>query len=1084
MSASDTFSFPLFSALRWRTLLTSGLCALGLCLALCLTLCASFPLVAAAAPAETVETLAGRGEVRGAVSAAPLAAASSPVGPYDVEDQSVQLNGGPEHAYVIAGDAAIWSVDAAARRNTLTMNAGRHGILIAGQTDKGEAVGNKVIFNNGSTEQISGAYSQSGYLSGNIVEIHGGTVGFRPDGITIVGLTAGAYGEESALAEGNTVIITGGKVGHDIYGAIIYTSLGGSVVRDNHVVISGGEVGFFTYGGKLDNGDAYGNSVSLSGTGVAQVLIGGVAENLVEGNFVDISGGTAETVTGGISGTLAQGNFVTMSGGIVEHRMEGGAGNEAISNRVTISGGTVGTVGGSTAKVVGGMGTAKAQGNLVNVTGGEVLVAIHGGDSTGGDALENTVTIDGAATKVEQIVGGQSDAASATDNKVYIKGGEVRGPVIGGNGTIAASGNYVEMTGGTARDIYAGRSINGTVSGNSAKLSGGTVASVWGAYTEGGDARGNAVLLDGTTGTGNIVGGQSTRGTAADNVVQLKSGAVAEVYGGHGGTAATDNRVEMTGGTVHDVVVGGMSMGGGDASGNSVLISGGKVGGVAGSYVAGGAVDAGSAINNTVTLSRDGRTRSGNMPDLSGAAIYGGYDMHGTAADVFTGNTLNVLEFQGKARTVANFEQYNFFLPAHIANGSVVMQLSEATDISAPPGQSIRARITGMVDGGARLRGGDVIHLLQSDISFAATGMDLTGGNFSQGLTRNYDYELRLTADSLDAVILGAEAPPEVEAPTDGPSADGGLINGGGDLIAGQGMDNALAAARIALRPERSLEQANPWGVGVFGVFTGGQTRYNTPSRLSLASTHYAVGVTKLFDLGHSEVLMGAYLDAGFGSYTTQRKAEGRPAGADGDSKYYGGGVLSRYALRKGPLAGAYVEGSARTGLVESSYRSEDLQARVGREVKYDRRVPYYSAHGGLGYVYPISSQASVDIYGKFFWSRLERSTQRIAGDEFSFLPLDSYRLRGGARVNYALGDNFSLYAGAAYEHEFDGTPRARVDDMELKGDNMCGGTGIGELGLSFTLGEEGNFSMEIGGQGFIGKREGLMGTVRAQLAF
>lgn len=791
----------------------------------------------------------------------------------------MEINSG-SYPESVAGDASPVA-DAAARRNTLILNGGNSGGLTGGRTDQGEAVENKVIMNNGDVDQVYGAYTQSGVLRGNTVEIKGGTVG---QGGT--GFVWGALGEESLLAEENTVTLSGGKVLQQISGAEINTIVSG-VVRNNHVIITGGEAASGAFGGKADYGDACGNSVSLSGTGIANTLIGGSGENLAEGNFVEISGGiavTAGVVTGGGGNILAKNNYVTVSGGIIKYNLEGGAGvGEAIGNRVTISGGQIGTIGGTGNKVVGGVATAKAQGNAVTISGGKVFVGTFGGYSRARDALENTVIIEGVA-EVEQVIGGQSDTASATDNKVYIKGGEVRGPVIGGNGTIAASKNYVEMTGGSARDIYAGRSINGTVSGNSAHLSGGTVGAVWGGYAEGGDARGNTVLLDGAMSTGNMVGGESTRGTAADNKVYIKSGEAVAVYGGHGGTAATDNRVEMTGGTVQDAVVGGLGALNGVASGNSVHISGGKVGGTAGSYVAGGAVDAGSAINNTVTLSGGGRTRSGNMPDFDGAAIYGGHDMYGNAVDVFTGNTLNVLEFQGKARTVANFAQYNFFLPAHIANGSVVMQLSEATNISAPAGQSIRARITGMVDGGARLRGGDVIHLLQSDVSLVATGMDLTGGNFSQGLTRSYEYELRLTADSLDAIILGAELPPEVDAPTDGPAADGGLINGGGDLIAGQGMDSALASARVALRPH---EQTNPWGVGVFGVFTGGQTRYNIPSKLHLNSTHYAAGLTKLFDLGSGELLVGGFLDAGFGSYMSHRKAAGRAAGADGDSKYY-----------------------------------------------------------------------------------------------------------------------------------------------------------------------------------------------------
>ena len=69
----------------------------------------------------------------------------------------------------------------------------------------------------------------------------------------------------------------------------------------------------------------------------------------------------------------------------------------------------------------------------------------------------------------------------------------------------------------------------------------------------------------------------------------------------------------------------------GDATGNTVLISGGEFKG----NIFGGRVDsAGNATGNTVTITRD----SGANP-IIGGAIYGGYGNN--AVDNYTGNTFN-----------------------------------------------------------------------------------------------------------------------------------------------------------------------------------------------------------------------------------------------------------------------------------------------------------------------------------------------------------------------------------------------------------------------------------------------------------
>jgi outer membrane autotransporter protein len=85
--------------------------------------------------------------------------------------------------------------------------------------------------------------------------------------------------------------------------------------------------------------------------------------------------------------------------------------------------------------------------------------------------------------------------------------------------------------------------------------------------------------------------------------------------------------------------------------------------------------------------------------------------------------------------------------------------------------------------------------------------------------------------------------------------------------------------------------------------------------------------------------------------------------------------------------------------------------------------------------------------------------------------------------LNYDVSEKVSPFAGASWEHEFDGKTRAKVNDVELEAPSMEGDTGIFELGVSLKpFGS--NARIELGAQGYAGKREGLTGSALLKLEF
>ncbi len=180
-----------------------------------------------------------------------------------------------------------------------------------------------------------------------------------------------------------------------------------------------------------------------------------------------------------------------------------------------------------------------------------------------------------------------------------------------------------------------------------------------------------------------------------------------------------------------------------------------------------------------------------------------------------------------------------------------------------------------------------------------------------------------------------------------------------------------------------------------------------------------------------------------------------------------------------------YIEASARAGKVHNDYSSSDLRDASGRKAAYDSSSAYYGAHLGGGYVWNITDTASLDLYGKYFFTRQEGDSVSLStGESVTFKDADSHRLRGGARLTFDLNEYVKPYVGAAYEHEFDGKARATVNGYGIGAPDLKGSTGIGEVGLSVTPSQNVPLSFDLGVQGYTGKREGVTGSLQIKFEF
>jgi len=731
-------------------------------------------------------------------------------------------------------------------------------------------------------------------------------------------------------------------------------------------------------------------------------------------------------------------------------------------------------------EIIGGMSDGDATRNRVTVTGSETYdgTAFVGGSATcGGTAANNAVTIGGQAVLVNtaNVVGGDSCSGAAEGNTVVIQDQAVidGGILMGGSGGTTATGNTLvlrgQATAGNGSFIVGGYAF-GDATGNAVVLRDQAAVDsslIYGGYSTLGKATGNTVtlrdrvtVLDG----GAIYGGASAIGETSGNTVDIQGqAAVSDAIAIAGGSTATN----ALGNTViirdqarveNSQISGGESNDTGNATGNTVIIR--DQARVENSQVFGGLAMDGDATGNRIILQ--------GTPILTGTLLMGGSSATG---DDTTGNVLEIRGTGLVAGAVANFDHYRYVLPPGTVPGTPVL----TTDVTC------MCDATVSVDaerGAGPFQPGTRITLMHSDDldseRYSDTPTTITG---RQGLALRYRWDVTATGTDLFATVAEVSVNEESKAPVEGRIAPLALINQGGDMVAGAAMDRARAAAN-----------AGQW-TG-FGTIGGGRSRYASGSHVDVDGLSFILGAARRFQTGTGSLAAGAFVELGSGNYSSTNRFNSGTARGSGKSRYYGVGLMVRQdfgdaaaADARGTL-GPYAEASLRAGRASSDWRSTDLNRMLGADASYDSAAPYYGAHLGLGYVAGLGPATSADLYAKYFWSHQDGDQVSIAGDAFHFSDTDSHRVRLGTRLNYTFSSQTRAYAGAAWEHEFDGNARATVYGFEAPSPSLKGDTGVFELGLEITPKEARALTVSLGLQAYTGKREGLGGSALLKYAF
>ena len=947
---------------------------------------------------------------------------------------------------------------------------------------------------------VAGSGSDTG-----LVPVNGGlhshsnnqvVIDFVASGSAIPKFVLGGFAAESSFntpvdlsAAHNQIRFNQGEVDGALHGGMVYTSSTGNAsvsatatatatVNSNIINLHGNTaVRQSLYGGYATaEALAYASPVATANSSASTVNIhdnASIAENLYGGYAAT----TALVITNAPASSTGTAAATSTANAVNIHHQAAVRQNLYGGYATAVTTGYVipGVAGRSTA-----MATAVANTNSVGISHNAVVTEnLYGGYATVrataydtassiaiADASHNTVTINDHAGIQQSLYGGFAYAFSQASASATATGAA----------TATVTANTVNINGSAiiSADLYGGHA---DAMVNAYDTTSATISTA---------ATANTVnIKDTTLVAGNLFGGRagivtdtydSTRitasVTASHNTVNIHH--LATVNGNlHGGYAASIDDTNVTATTITTA----------EAMANTVSLHDSAV--VTGS-IYGGFVN---VTGNATALTASATANTVNLHDQvrlsANSSIYGGrFTGNPTAFDVFSGNTLNFSAQPVSVQKLANFEYYKFTLTPSLANTGTALITAQEIELGATPanisnGATTPSKITvvGILPGKA-LNAGDQFILMKAVNSLSGNG---SGGidnitQAQQGISLLYDVKTQVNAGdkTVTATIVGCwlgtggicRVNPQLKALAEGYLAGSQLVLRGADLIA----DDAFHTIS---------EQNQRAGFAPFVLLSAQHNRYNSGSHIDSSDFLLTGGVS----YQRHNLTAGVLVEGGWGNHDTYNSFyNAASVHGDGDDRYYGLGMLGRYAFS----SGFYTDASARFGRHRNEFNTTDIQNLItGEFARYTVNSNYVSAHLGAGYLLPLDEQNSLDLSAKYLWTRLDGKDVTVAGDAIHFDRVDSQRARLKATLNHQYSDRVALNAGLGYEYEFDGKVNAttlsiyRIDAPSVKGT-----TGIASIGAQVKPTADQRFSLDFKLNGYTGKREGVGISGKVDYAF
>ena len=269
---------------------------------------------------------------------------------------------------------------------------------------------------------------------------------------------------------------------------------------------------------------------------------------------------------------------------------------------------------------------------------------------------------------------------------------------------------------------------------------------------------------------------------------------------------------------------------------------------------------------------------------------------------------------------------------------------------------------------------------------------------------------------------------------------------------------------------------------GLFTAARGGKWSFDTRTRIenNIVSGLLGYGAKLSNDL-----TMGAFIEMGHGSYDTRTHVAGSTKAGGGSHNYGGLGLFGDYAMPS--IEGLHFTGYLKVGLLRNEFNSNI----AGANVDYDRTGVYWGAYLGTHYDWDLTQSIRSRVFLSYFYDGQGDESFDIAGEgdvggaHVSYDAIHAHRVQLGSMFEFAVSDTWRPYLGLTFEQilaaEAKGTATDAQGTMDLNSSDLEGSTGILSAGWTY---QAGNFSTELGLNGYAGTRNGVSGQIQANWKF
>ena len=555
------------------------------------------------------------------------------------------------------------------------------------------------------------------------------------------------------------------------------------------------------------------------------------------------------------------------------------------------------------------------------------------------------------------------------------------------------------------------------------------------------------------------------------------------VYGGYSyGNDAEHNVVTVNPSvTVGGNVYGGYSEGrlDSDAEDNTVNIYG-----TVNGQVYGGFSNVGDSDDNIV-----------NLHDATvGGNVYGGHASGIPYADYFTDNTLNVYS-SSRISNAYNFQNYSFHIPT-LATGSTMLAIADPNglNLTTPYGFIFPSVAIRSVARNSTLIVGDKITLIDNT-NLTSTGIQVAPKQSAMdGIATLWMFDVNVNPNgAVVATYTGKQANPAAKTIGVGTQVGNLAVLGGGTFVSTQGINSILKAESTLIAQRNTLiaeagqasDNSNATTTDAapivsntqeeinfipFATASYGQSNYDNNLDIDLNGFNFMGGIGFSVPSTAGRWIFAPFIEVGMGEYDSN----GYNVRNDGDYDFFGGGAVIRYDSKRK----YYFEITARAGQTNGNYDSHVFASPV----QYDSSSLYAAGSIGGGYIMNLSQKMDLDMNVNYTYTWTDGDSFVILGDSLKVNSSSSNAVTIGAKLDYEINEMLIPYIGADFEFVIDGAQDNTINGNKVAGADNEGFTTYLTIGseIAFTP----NMHLDVAVDGFMGVRNGVMGTATFRIAF